>query len=137
MAVDGDLTASRVQTYLLGQYTLRLESAPFDPRDPKLTQAGACTTCPKRAGNEPELFPDVAAKETCTDPVCFADKRRANYERRREETPPDRLLPPRECDRVFEGSRLKLDAPYVDLDAQDVEDDAHPKPLQDVAGDLR
>lgn len=129
MGVDGDITASRVQTYLLGQYTLRLESAPFDPKDPKLTPAGACTSCPKRAGNEPELFPEIQAKETCTDPLCFAEKRKANYERREEEAQAmgRKVLSPKECAQIFERAHLTLEAPFIDLDASNYEDDQDPK----------
>lgn len=129
MAVDGDVTASRVQTYLLGQYTLRLESAPFDPRDPKLTAAGACTTCPKRAGNQPELFPEVAAKETCTDPLCFAEKRKADYSAKEQESQARGrpVISPKQSAQLFDGCKLKLDAPFVDLDDQDFEDHEDPK----------
>jgi ParB/RepB/Spo0J family partition protein len=41
--------------------------------------AGACTTCPKRTGTNPELFPDVKSADVCTDPKCFAAKRGAHF----------------------------------------------------------
>lgn len=53
-------------------YTTRLgEKAKFDPTDPEL-QGGACTTCPRRAGNAPDLA--ALPEDTCTDPDCFGEK---------------------------------------------------------------
>ncbi|MBB6320543.1 ParB/RepB/Spo0J family partition protein [Paraburkholderia tropica] len=57
-------------------YMLRLDQAPFKTADAALVPAaGACGPCPKRTGNQPELFEDVRGKEICTDPACFAKKR--------------------------------------------------------------
>lgn len=36
--------------------------------------AGPCTTCPKRSGNQPELYPDKKSANFCTDPSCFNEK---------------------------------------------------------------
>ncbi|MEX3967309.1 ParB/RepB/Spo0J family partition protein [Paraburkholderia sp. EG286B] len=59
-------------------YMLRLDQAPFKTADAALVPAaGACGPCPKRTGNQPELFEDVRGKEICTDPACFAKKREA------------------------------------------------------------
>ncbi|WP_321968882.1 ParB/RepB/Spo0J family partition protein [Paraburkholderia tropica] len=59
-------------------YMLRLDQAPFKASDAELVPAaGACGPCPKRTGNQPELFEDVRGKEICTDPACFAKKREA------------------------------------------------------------
>lgn len=55
-------------------FTISLEKAPFDLADDKLAAlAGACTTCHKRAGNDPELSTDLAA-DTCTDTECYEVK---------------------------------------------------------------
>lgn len=51
---------------------LDLSKAAWDLADEELVKrAGACTTCPKRTGANPQLFPDVKKKDTCTDPGCF------------------------------------------------------------------
>lgn len=69
------------------EYTLRLATAPFDRGDAELVPgAGACKDCPKRSGNQAKLFGDDAFggdddKETCTDPVCFGEKRKAHENR--------------------------------------------------------
>lgn len=59
------------------RYMLDLSGASFPLDDPKLNGAGPCGECPKRAGNQPELFADVKKGDTCTDPTCFAAKTRA------------------------------------------------------------
>ncbi|MGY8903238.1 MAG: ParB/RepB/Spo0J family partition protein [Burkholderiales bacterium] len=65
-----------IRDMLASRYHLALATAYFNPADATLCPtAGACTTCPKRTGNEPELFADVEAKDTCTDPDCFGRKR--------------------------------------------------------------
>jgi ParB family chromosome partitioning protein len=54
---------------------LDLHSAPWKKDDANLyPAAGACTTCSKRTGYVPALFPDIAKKDTCTDPTCFKNK---------------------------------------------------------------
>jgi len=56
-------------------YLLRLDQAPFDITDAKLVaKAGSCTVCPKRTGQQRELFPDAARADLCTDPVCYRTK---------------------------------------------------------------
>jgi ParB/RepB/Spo0J family partition protein len=67
-------------------YMLRLKEAPFSPNDEKLApKAGGCAACPKRTGNQPELFGDVKSGDVCTDPQCFAAKKDAHYARIRAE----------------------------------------------------
>jgi ParB-like chromosome segregation protein Spo0J len=60
------------------RYMLRLAEAPWPTADAQLVPAaGPCTTCPKRTGNQRELFSDVASADVCTDPQCFAAKKKA------------------------------------------------------------
>jgi ParB/RepB/Spo0J family partition protein len=59
-------------------FMLDLSGASFPLTDAELVPAaGPCTTCPKRTGNQPELFDDVKKGNTCTDTACFALKTRA------------------------------------------------------------
>ncbi len=52
-----------------------LERAPFKLKDARLVpEAGPCTTCPKRSGNQPVLFTEETPKDTCTDASCFRGK---------------------------------------------------------------
>ncbi|MBN2317939.1 MAG: ParB/RepB/Spo0J family partition protein [Acidobacteria bacterium] len=63
---------------------LDLNGAPFKKDDPELVPAaGACTTCPKRTGYLPQLFPDIAKKDTCTDRKCFEEKLQAHIKLRK------------------------------------------------------
>ncbi|MFD1557049.1 ParB/RepB/Spo0J family partition protein [Paraburkholderia silviterrae] len=67
-------------------YMLRLDQAPFKTADAALVPAaGACGPCPKRTGNQPELFDDVRSKDVCTDPACYGKKRDAAAVQKRAE----------------------------------------------------
>lgn len=76
--VPEPMSYRRAVTHIQNRYMLALDDAPFALHDGKLLgSAGACTTCPKRTGNDKVLFADVA-ENICTDPDCFAEKRAAN-----------------------------------------------------------
>ncbi len=84
---DGDGMAPAVPVRELNrwiQHTIHLDlnTAPFSKTEDRiwlgpakdLTSWGVavpCITCPKRTGFAPQLFPDVAKKDTCTDPECY------------------------------------------------------------------
>ncbi len=64
--------------HIQDRYMLQLDNAPFQIADAKLVKAaGSCVECPKRTGNQPEIFTDVKNDHICTDPDCFAEKRGA------------------------------------------------------------
>lgn len=66
--------------HIASRYTLDLASAPFNIKDGKLlAAAGNCVKCPKRTGNQPELYPDAKSADVCTDPDCFQEKKAAHY----------------------------------------------------------
>jgi ParB/RepB/Spo0J family partition protein len=84
VAAGGDgqpLSATRAATLIRGRYMLRLADAKF-PTDSTtiVPAAGACTECPKRTGNQPELFGDIQEADTCTDSVCFEGKAQRWFE---------------------------------------------------------
>ena len=63
-------------------FMLSLKDAPFPTDDPDLVRsAPACGSCPKRTGNQAELFDDIKATDMCTDPECFAAKK-TNHNKR-------------------------------------------------------
>lgn len=75
-------TFRRAQQHIQQRYMLDLNEAPFPPTDANLTPAaGNCTACPKRTGNNLELYPDVKSGDICTDPACFATKKTAHLDR--------------------------------------------------------
>lgn len=64
--------------YVHREFMLRLSEAPFPCDNADLVPAaGTCGTCPKRTGNQPELFGDIKGADVCTDPKCFSAKRAA------------------------------------------------------------
>jgi ParB/RepB/Spo0J family partition protein len=79
---DEPMSFREAAQHVQNNYMLRLDRAPFPVKDATLVAScGACSTCPKRTGNAPELFEDVQSADVCTDPVCFAGKRDAHTER--------------------------------------------------------
>lgn len=73
------LSYRRAVDLIQARYMLSLHTAPFSLVDAKLvSSAGSCEKCPKRTGNQPELFADVDRADVCTDPDCFAVKRIAH-----------------------------------------------------------
>jgi ParB/RepB/Spo0J family partition protein len=78
---DQPMSYREAAAFTQERYMLDLKKAEFDRADGKLlARAGACSTCPKRAGNQPEVFIDVGA-DVCTDPDCFKDKKAAHLDR--------------------------------------------------------
>lgn len=52
-----------------------LSKTPFKKDDAELLPAaGPCTTCQKRTGYIPALFPEIKDTDHCTDPECFNSK---------------------------------------------------------------
>lgn len=108
------------------RYLTRLDRAPFSTEDSKLVaDAGACTKCPKRSGNQPRLFSDETAADTCTDILCFRKKLAAHQERLASKVRASggAVLTEQQSNTVFQGGRqLPWNSSYVDLDAACFED---------------
>lgn len=61
-------------------YTRHIDVAPFDAADATLhPPAGACTTCPKRAGNDPAM--EGLDADICTDGECYTTKADVHLQR--------------------------------------------------------
>lgn len=73
------MTVREAQTHIHNRYMLDLTHAIFDIKSASLTDAPACGKCPKRTGNQTEIFPDINP-DLCTDPDCFANKIGASVE---------------------------------------------------------
>lgn len=64
------------QEMMRTQFMLRLGDANFKLDDAELdAAAGSCEACPKRSGNDRDLYGDIADLNVCTDPACFENKR--------------------------------------------------------------
>lgn len=80
------MTTREARAHIERSYMLDLQDAVFDPKISDYQAkgkpiAGACGPCPKRSGNNPDLFGDVKGKDICTDVKCFHAKRSAHFER--------------------------------------------------------
>ena len=75
-----EMSYRQAHEHIRRNYMLELKEAIFDTKDAALLKkAGTCDGCPKRTGNQPDLFSDVKSKDVCTDPVCFAMKKAAHF----------------------------------------------------------
>jgi ParB/RepB/Spo0J family partition protein len=105
--------------YIQRTYMLRLSEAPWKLADAELvTEAGPCTTCPLRTGNQSELFSDVNSADVCTSPSCFA-KKSASWLQREADTKGYAVLTPSQVKKQFSqyGGGLDYNSEYVDLES--------------------
>lgn len=114
--------------HILQNYMLKLAGAPFDINDATLLpKAGDCVKCPKRTGNQADLFGDVKNADVCTDPKCFDDKRQANFSKAAKDLEAKgkrivygdaakKLFP--DWDSTHDHSRDRLSERYVPIDEQ-------------------
>jgi hypothetical protein len=73
-------TVRELRHFVEEELALDLKKAPWDLADKRLVpEAGACTTCTKRAGGNKPLFGGLVdvAESTCLDSACFRSKREA------------------------------------------------------------
>src|SRR5712671_3402888 len=77
------VTVRQLRQWIEREIHLDLKNAAFDTEDANLLPAaGACSTCPKRTGNNPLLFPEIKNRSLCTDPACHHAKIQAFVQRR-------------------------------------------------------
>ncbi len=104
--------------YVRRTYMLQLKGAPFSRKAEDLG-AGACTTCPKRTGNQSELFEDVGSADVCTDPPCYQRKVDATWQKTAERYRKKGITvidDPKEIKKIFPyGDNLAWNSGYVDL----------------------
>jgi ParB/RepB/Spo0J family partition protein len=62
-----------------------LADATWNLDDETLTEAGACSSCPKRTGADKDLWDNISGGDQCTDRQCFDEKRVAYLKRTVEE----------------------------------------------------
>lgn len=120
------------------RFMLRLDEAPFDRADGELVaKAGPCTTCPKRTGNQPEIVADVKARDMCTDPGCFAEKKDAHWVRLKSkaEATGQRVLSEKETKKLFPYGGIASGSGYVDLGSKFYGANGKAKTYREVLGD--
>lgn len=74
---DQPISFREMEEIIRRNYMVELKGAPFNQEDADLTEAGPCSRCPKKTGNNRIAFPEGRA-DMCTDPACFKEKREAH-----------------------------------------------------------
>lgn len=100
----GPMSTRDAFDHIQRHYMLRLSEAPFATADAQLyPQAGSCTSCSRRTGNQAELFSDIKSADVCTDPPCFRRKADLAWKARKEEAEKagQRVLSEQEVKKVF------------------------------------
>lgn len=120
---DSPTTVKAAGDEIRTRFMLKLVDAPFDRADAELVaKAGACTTCPKRTGNQAELFGDVASPDVCTDRLCFESKLDAQWRLVQAQAKRDgkKVLSDADAKKVWayehQGDRQSHGSPFVMLD---------------------
>jgi ParB family chromosome partitioning protein len=135
----GRLTTKMIQAIIESDYSNRLDLAPFSLKDEKLVAAaGACQSCPKRSGNQPQLFTEAEPKDVCTDLRCYQQKVAAYVAREKERALAigGAFLGEDESRRLFNGgSTLPYNSRWVNLDAVCF-DDPERRTWRALLGDL-
>jgi ParB/RepB/Spo0J family partition protein len=105
--------------HVQNKYTLRLRSAPFDTTDATLVpEAGNCTDCPLRSGNNRAVYHDIESLDVCTSPDCYTEKRKAHVIRLKESG--DKVISGKTAEKVWsgygeiKGGYISPDAPFYD-----------------------
>lgn len=125
---DRPLSESELTWQVRSKFMLRLVDAPFDRTDEALVEgAPACSGCPKRTGNQRELFGDLDGEkdDLCTDAKCFEAKKAAAYAKTvaAAKEKGQTVLPEKRAKALFSyGGQLRHDAGFVDLAAENYDD---------------
>ena len=79
----GATNATEAARWIEGRYHLRLATAPFDTKSAELLAGvGPCATCPRNSDAQVPLFgADDVTPGQCMDPVCFARKKEAAWQK--------------------------------------------------------
>lgn len=114
------LTHREAAAFLQRDFMQNLKGAPFDVKAADLVKgAGPCAKCPKRTGNQPELFSDVDRADVCTDPDCFKAKTAAHRDREiaRAEGRGIQVLSPEQSRKVWQYGYVRDSAAFVEAGA--------------------
>lgn len=120
----GPMTRDELQAHLNEKYMKQLKGAPFDQENPDLVpEAGRCSVCPKRTGNNRALYGDVKRGDVCTDTVCFRSKCQAAFLQLVAVANKcgHKVLTDKESEKLFESVRsteIRFDCDWVELDTK-------------------
>lgn len=121
---NGRMSYRQAFDHVQEHYMLRLDEAGFKTEDEALVPAaGACGRCPKRTGNQPELFGDIKRADVCTDPICFRAKRDASVAQLAAQGAS--VVQGKDAKKVISHGHLNYDSPFVELTQTTYEDPKH------------
>lgn len=136
---DGDPIGAREAFRIISdRFMLRLDDAAFDRADGELVaKAGACTTCPKRTGNQPEIVADAKARDMCTDPGCFAEKKDAHWVqlKLKADATGQRVLSEKETKKIINHGHVAPSSGFVDLGGSFYDAKGKQVPYRKLLGD--
>lgn len=147
-AEDGELPSARdLAKHIADKYQTELtKSVPFDItvldyRTPKgdIINKG-CETCPRRSGNDRDLFADIKSANVCTDIACFRAKTAAETQRRIDklDTKTVTVIRGKEAEKMFGRLGHFSSSDYMEKDAafHDVpyESKAYGQPIKKLLG---
>jgi ParB/RepB/Spo0J family partition protein len=120
----GAMTFLEAKEHIEENYMIRLKGCSFQTTSATLLpKAGPCTTCPKRTGNQQDLYPNTSA-DVCTDPECFRAKQEAHQLIliEKAKTEGKEVLTGKEAQKHVEYGRVKHGSNLVSLDAKNYQD---------------
>jgi len=124
---DGEMTFREAKEHIEENYMVRLKGCGFSTKDEKLLpKAGPCTTCPKRTGNQKDLYPNTSA-DVCTDPECFRAKADAQTTIlvEKAEAQGKAVLTGKDAEKHVDYGRLRYNSSLVDLRGHCYQDSKH------------
>jgi hypothetical protein len=117
------MTYRQAKDLIEEDFMVRLKGSGFDRKDAKLVpKAGPCTTCPKRTGNQQDLYPGIST-DVCTDPECFRAKVSANtlIQIQKAKDQGKKVLEGKEAKEHWEYGQVKHTSPLIPLDKRNYE----------------
>lgn len=134
---DGPMSARRAAEHIQDNYMLELKRAVFPiAQADLLPTVGACTSCVKRTGAQPELFTDVESADVCTDPTCFDLKKQAHVAKLTEAARQagQKVIQGKEAEKIFPGEH-SYPRGYVKPESSSWEHSTGGKSYAEVLGD--
>lgn len=136
---QGDrMSAREVQSMVRSEFMTKLDYANFDREDASLCpSAGACTSCPHRTGNNPDMFAVVDSADVCTNPPCYHAKEEAHKAQVRERAVASgcEIITGREAKTLIPNSFTSSIEGHVRLDVA-TDSPIKGKPLRAVVGNV-
>jgi ParB-like chromosome segregation protein Spo0J len=118
------MTVVETAAMLEEKFMVQLKGAPFDQEDGSLVaDAGACSVCPHRTGNNKEFFGSVKRGDICANPSCYRAKCAAMFAVLASEATAKGVLvlTDAESAKLFETHQpttLRYNGDYVELDTR-------------------